>query len=66
MTISEALKEYILKESYSSAFGARPVKRFIQRTVETKLSRMIIAGEVLDGENITMDYDGKEITVKKN
>ena len=66
LSISEALKEYILKESYSSAFGARPVKRFIQRTVETKLSRMIIAGEVLDGENITMDYDGKDITVKKN
>lgn len=66
LSISEALKEYILKESYSSAFGARPVKRFIQRTVETKLSRMIIAGEVLDGEAITMDYDGKDITVKKN
>lgn len=66
LTISEALKEYILKESYSSAFGARPVKRFIQRTVETKLSRMIIAGEVIDGENIVMDYDGKDITVKKN
>lgn len=66
LTISEALKEYILKESYSSAFGARPVKRFIQRTVETKLSRMIIAGEVVDGENIVMDYDGKELTVKKN
>ena len=66
LTISEALKEYILKESYSSAFGARPVKRFIQRTVETKLSRMIIAGEVMDGENIVMDYDGKDITVKKN
>ena len=66
LSISEALKEYILKESYSSAFGARPVKRFIQRTVETKLSRMIIAGEVLDGENIVMDYDGKDITVKKN
>lgn len=66
LSISEALKEYILKESYSSAFGARPVKRFIQRTVETKLSRMIIAGEVLDGENISLDYDGKDITVKKN
>lgn len=66
LKMTEALKEYILKESYSSAFGARPVKRFIQRTVETKLSRMIIAGEVLDGENIVMDYDGKELTVKKN
>ena len=66
LKMTEALKEYILKESYSSAFGARPVKRFIQRTVETKLSRMIIAGEVIDGENITMDYDGKDITVKKN
>lgn len=66
LTISEALKEYILKESYSSAFGARPVKRYIQRTVETKLSRMIIAGEVLDGDAITMDYDGKEIIVVKN
>lgn len=66
LKISDALKEYILDQSYSSAFGARPVKRFIQRTVETKLSRMIIAGEVMDGETITLDYDGKEITTKKN
>lgn len=66
LKMTDALKEHILEESYSSAFGARPVKRFIQRTVETKLSRMIIAGEVLDGENIVMDYDGKDITVKKN
>ena len=66
LKMTEALKEYILKESYSSAFGARPVKRFIQRTVETKLSRMIIAGEIADGDAITMDYDGKELTVKKN
>lgn len=66
LKMTDALKEYILNESYSSAFGARPVKRFIQRTVETKLSRMIIAGEVLDGDAITMDYDGKEIIVKKN
>lgn len=66
LKMTEALKEYILKESYSSAFGARPVKRYIQRTVETKLSRMIIAGEIADGDAITMDYDGKELTVKKN
>lgn len=66
LSISEALKEYILKESYSSAFGARPVKRYIQRTVETKLSRMIIAGEIADGDAITMDYDGKELIIKKN
>lgn len=66
LKMTDALKEYILEESYSSAFGARPVKRFIQRTVETKLSRMIIAGEVLDGEAITMDFDGTDITAKKN
>lgn len=66
LKMTDALKEHILEESYSSAFGARPVKRYIQRTVETKLSRMIIAGEVLDGDAITMDYDGKDITVKKN
>ena len=64
--MTDALKEHILEESYSSAFGARPVKRYIQRTVETKLSRMIIAGEIADGDAITMDYDGKELTVKKN
>ena len=66
LKMTDALKEHILEESYSSAFGARPVKRYIQRTVETKLSRMIIAGEIADGDAITMDYDGKELTVKKN
>lgn len=66
LKMTDDLKQYILDQSYSSAFGARPVKRFIQRTVETKLSRMIIAGEILDGETITLDFDGNDITAKKN
>ena len=66
LKMTDDLKQYILDQSYSSAFGARPVKRFIQRTVETKLSRMIIAGEILDGDTITLDFDGNDITAKKN
>lgn len=45
---TEEAKEYILKNSYNIQYGARPVKRYIQSQIETKLSRLIIAGKVME------------------
>lgn len=58
--VTEAAKENILARSYSIQYGARPVKRFLQKEVETGISRLIIKGELKDGDRVRIDeVDGK-------
>jgi ATP-dependent Clp protease ATP-binding subunit ClpB len=55
LEFTEAAKEYIAREGYDPVYGARPLKRFLQRHVETPLSRKLIAGEIKDGSHIKVD-----------
>ena len=54
--LTDAAKEYIAREAYDPVYGARPLKRFIQRYVETPLSRKLIVGEITDGSHITVEF----------
>jgi ATP-dependent Clp protease ATP-binding subunit ClpB len=63
-SLSEAAKEFIAKEGYDPVYGARPLKRFIQRELETKLGRALIAGDVMDGSQVTVDMKGQELSFK--
>lgn len=64
---TENALQKILDESYNVQYGARPVKRYIQSTLETKLSRMIIAGEVGEKDKLTVDTDENgEIVIRVN
>jgi ATP-dependent Clp protease ATP-binding subunit ClpB len=53
VTRQEGEKEWVAEKGHDSVFGARPLKRFLQRHVETKLARSLIAGEVGEGSAIT-------------
>ena len=53
--LTEAAKEYIISNSYDPAYGARPLRRYVQHTVEAKLSRLLLAGKVLPGDTVTVD-----------
>lgn len=57
VTLTENTKKYIAEESYSAAYGARPVKRYLQKHIETEIASKIIKGEVKDGEDITIDIN---------
>ncbi|OLS03453.1 ATP-dependent chaperone ClpB [Tissierella creatinophila] len=48
-------KEYVLDKSYSISYGARPVKRFLQKELETKIGRKLISGEIKDKDTIIVD-----------
>ena len=61
---TDKLKDYILESAYSDRFGARPIKRFIQRNIETLLASLIIEGKVKINQVYQVDYDGKSIIVK--
>lgn len=53
--LTEDAKEFILNKSYSIQYGARPVKRFLQKNLETEIGRMIIKGVLKDKDNIIVD-----------
>ena len=55
--LSDEAVDYIADEAYEPAFGARPLKRYLQKTVETLLARKILGNEVHAGETITIDVD---------
>jgi len=57
LTITENAKNYIAGKGYDSKFGARPLKRAIQKYLEDPLAEMIISASAGDGTSITVDYD---------
>jgi ATP-dependent Clp protease ATP-binding subunit ClpB len=61
LELSDAAKEHIAREGYDPVYGARPLKRFLQRHIETPLSRKLISGEITDGSRITVDFKKGEL-----
>ena len=62
LSLTDAAKKFIADESYDPAYGARPVKRFLQRSVETELAGEIIRGAVKDGDSVVIDSDGSKLS----
>ena len=56
MTATQDALDYLTNKGYDPVFGARPLKRVIQQEVLNKLSKEILAGNVNDGDRITLDY----------
>ena len=64
VNLTDGAKQYIIDSAYDPIYGARPLKRFVQHTVETLIGRKIIADEVAPGAHLTVDYDGGELVVR--
>ena len=56
--LTDESKRLIAKEAYSPQYGARPVKRYLQKYIETGIAEKIIRGEIMDGQEITIDAKG--------
>ncbi|MEH6992756.1 ATP-dependent chaperone ClpB [Neobacillus drentensis] len=63
ITISDSAKEFIAVNGFDPIYGARPLKRFIQRNIETKLARAIIAGKVIDHSVVSVTIENGELTI---
>ena len=63
-TLTPAARQFIIDSAYDPLYGARPLRRYLQHTVETLLSRAIIAGTVEPGSIITVDAVDGELTVQ--
>ena len=58
--VTDAAKAKIAEEGYDPEYGARPLIRAIQKTVEDNLSELILAGNQLEGKDVIIDHDGNE------
>ncbi len=63
VTLTDRAKEYIVDEGYDPVYGARPLKRFIQSQVETLIARIIVRGDVEQGNVLEVDYNGEKLVV---
>ena len=64
INITPSLKDYLFEEGYDQDYGARPLKRAIQKYIEDKITDAIINEEIVSGDRISLRYDKKEKEVK--
>jgi len=64
LELTEPAKEFIARAGYDPVYGARPLKRFLQRELETRIGRALIAGDILDGAKIIVDLEDGRIVVR--
>ncbi len=62
--LTPAAEEYIIENGYDAAYGARPLKRFIQRTVETAIAKLLIREFVPEESRLIVDAENDEISVR--
>lgn len=64
LSLTDAAKDKIAEAAYEPMFGARPVKRYMQRMVETKLGRAMIAGNIRENQSVVIDVENDDFVVK--
>ena len=66
VTITDAAKEFLAEKGYDVQFGARPLKRAIQKYIEDEMAEMILKTRIKEGETLVIDFDNesKQITMK--
>ena len=64
LELTQAAKAAILDAAYDPQYGARPLRRYVQHTVETMLSRKLLQGDVLPGQTVTVDAENGELMLR--
>jgi ATP-dependent Clp protease ATP-binding subunit ClpB len=64
VTLTQEAKDFVVDQAYDPAFGARPLRRYVQHTVETLIGRKIIEGAAAPGSNLSVYLDGDELAVQ--
>jgi len=63
--VAQKAKKYLADKGYDPSYGARPLKRLIQQTILDEIAKKIIAGEIKEGDSVSIDADEKGIAIKK-
>ena len=64
LELTEKAKDYIIKEAYDERYGARPIKRFVSRNIETLIAQNIILDKIKFNSTITIDFQNNELFIK--
>jgi ATP-dependent Clp protease ATP-binding subunit ClpB len=64
VVLDKAAKDWAAEKGYDPVFGARPLKRFLQRHIETKLARALISGAVVEGSAVKFTVKADELVIK--
>ena len=64
IVLTDEAKKYVADNGYDPVYGARPLKRFIQKNVETLVARVILEGRISMGDVITIDVANNQLVVK--
>ena len=62
--LTDAAKQYIVDNGYDPVYGARPLKRFLQKHVETLSAKLILADKVREGDTILIDVEEDHLTAR--
>ena len=66
IVLSKEAQDYIIEQAYDPVYGARPLKRYIQKYVETLSAKLILSGEVHEKDVIRIELENGELTAKRN
>ncbi len=64
LVLTQAAKSAIVDAAYDPQYGARPLRRYVQHTVETMLSKRLLKGDILPGQTVTVDASGGELELR--
>ncbi|MBC2580207.1 ATP-dependent chaperone ClpB [Clostridium sp. DJ247] len=63
LNVTDKAKELMAREGYDPVYGARPLKRYIENSLETSIAKKIIKGDIYEGCTVTVDSNGEEIVI---
>ena len=67
IVLTEEAKKFIIKKGTNVEYGARPLRRTVERLLEDALSEKLLRGEIAIGDSVTVDYEGgEELTFRKS
>jgi ATP-dependent Clp protease ATP-binding subunit ClpB len=63
LELTDAAREFVAREGFDPVYGARPLKRFLQHELESRIARSLIAGDVHDGSRLRVDMEGGQLAI---
>jgi ATP-dependent Clp protease ATP-binding subunit ClpB len=63
LELSEAARAFVVRKGFDPVYGARPLRRFLQHELETRIGRALVAGDVREGSTIRVDVAADQLTI---
>jgi ATP-dependent Clp protease ATP-binding subunit ClpB len=65
LTVTDAAKEWLTLTGYDPVYGARPLRRLVQKAIGDRLARALLSGDIRDGDEVVVDVDGDDLSVRR-